>query len=183
MRVIAGKRGHLKLIAPAGEGTRPTTDRIKETLFNILNYDLPGTTFLDLFAGSGQIGIEAISRGAEHAYFVEKDRNAASVIRQNLISTKLTDQGTVLEQNVFDALRGFPKGTRFDFIFMDPPYKMEMEGEILKLISEYDLADSNTVIIIEADLKRDLSFIEESDFLITRQKEYKTNQHIFLKRR
>jgi 16S rRNA (guanine966-N2)-methyltransferase len=183
MRIIAGKRGHLKLIAPEGEGTRPTTDRIKETLFNILNYDLPGTIFLDLFAGSGQIGIEALSRGAKHAYFVEKDRKAASIIRQNIFTSQLTEESTVLEQNVFDALRGFPKGTRFDFIFMDPPYKMQMEGEILKLISENDLADKNTIIIIEADLKRDLSFIENSDFEITRQKKYKNNQHIFLKRR
>ena len=183
MRVIAGSRGHLKLEAPEGNGTRPTTDRIKETLFNILQYDVIDADFLDLFSGSGQIGIEALSRGSKHATFIEKDRKAAAVIKKNLHTTKLEDVSTLLNQNVFDALRGFPRGKRFDIIFMDPPYKMGQEDEVLKLLLEHELADENTLVIIEADKNIDLEFIENSGFRLDRQKVYKTNQHLFLRKR
>lgn len=183
MRVIAGKRGHLKLEAPEGMGTRPTTDRIKETLFNILQYDVIDADFLDLFSGSGQIGIEALSRGACHATFVEKDRKASAVIKKNLHTTKLEDESTLLNQNVFDALRGFPKGKRFDIIFMDPPYQEGLEETCLKLLLEYELCDENTLVIVEADKYFDTEFIDKIGFRIDRQKVYKTNQHLFLRKK
>jgi 16S rRNA (guanine966-N2)-methyltransferase len=183
MRVIAGKRGHLKLASPEGMGTRPTTDRIKETLFNIIQYDCIDAEFLDLFAGSGQIGIEALSRGAKHATFIEKDKKAASIIKQNLHTTKLEDESTLLNQNVFDALRGFPKGKRFDIIFMDPPYQGGLEETCLKMLLEYELCDENTIVIVEADKHFDTDFIENVGFRIDRQKIYKTNQHLFLRKK
>ena len=182
MRVIAGSRGHLKLVAPEGDGTRPTTDRIKETLFNILQYDCIEAEFLDLFAGSGQMGIEALSRGAKHCTFIEKDRKAASCIKQNLHTTRFEDESTLLNQNVFDALRGFPKGKRFDIIFMDPPYQMGVEAEVLKMLLDYELVDENTLVIIEAAKDLDLSFLEGSGYKLDRQKVYKTNQHLFLRK-
>ncbi len=98
MRVIAGTARSLPLKTPAGMDTRPTTDRIKETLFNMLQPYLPGAVFLDLYSGSGGIGIEALSRGAGHAYFVENNRNAIACITENLQFTKFTDKATVLRQ-------------------------------------------------------------------------------------
>ena len=96
MRVIAGKARRLPLVSPEGRGTRPTTDRIKETLFNILQDDIPGCRFLDLFSGSGAIGIEALSRGANSATFVENNRNAIKCIETNLEKTHLKEQGNVV---------------------------------------------------------------------------------------
>lgn len=97
MRVIAGRARSLKLKVPQGEGTRPTTDRIKETLFNILQGEILGCTFVDLFAGSGGIGIEALSRGARYAWFAENNREAVSCITKNLSFTKFADQATLLK--------------------------------------------------------------------------------------
>ncbi|MBQ6463329.1 MAG: RsmD family RNA methyltransferase, partial [Pseudobutyrivibrio sp.] len=100
MRVIAGNNRGLNLQAPEGLDTRPTTDRIKETLFNMIAFDLPDANFLDLFAGSGQIGIEALSRGAKEAVFVEKDKKAYDCIEKNLIKAKLTDKASVLKTDI-----------------------------------------------------------------------------------
>ena len=105
MRVIAGKARRLLLKTIEGQDTRPTTDRIKETLFNILNPDLPGTTFLDLFSGSGGIGIEALSRGADRAVFIEMNPKAAECIRENLQTTKLEEESVVMNCDVLTGLR------------------------------------------------------------------------------
>ncbi len=108
MRVIAGRARSLKLKTPEGPGTRPTTDRIKETLFNIIQGEIPGCIFIDLFAGSGGIGIEALSRGASHAYFVENGKEAIGCIQDNLSFTKFADNATLLKQEVFWSWRGRP---------------------------------------------------------------------------
>ena len=110
MRVIAGKARRLNLKTIPGNETRPTTDRIKETLFNILQPEIPGCRFLDLFSGSGAIGIEALSRGAEYAVFVEKNPKACTCIRENLSFTKLTDGGKLLNMDVLQALRSLEGG-------------------------------------------------------------------------
>ena len=104
MRVIAGTARRLPLVTPKGMETRPTTDRIKETLFNILQNDLPGCHFLDLFAGSGAIGIEALSRGAAKAVFVDNSKEALSCIRQNLEKTHLADRAIVIGQDCAGAI-------------------------------------------------------------------------------
>ena len=106
MRVIAGRARSLRLKTPQGSDTRPTTDRIKETLFNMIQGELPGCIFVDLFAGSGGIGIEALSRGASHAYFVENAKEAAACIQENLTFTKFSDSATLLKQDVFAARKG-----------------------------------------------------------------------------
>ncbi len=106
MRVIAGKARSLRLKTPEGLETRPTTDRIKETLFNMLQPYLPGGIFIDLFSGSGGIGIEALSRGAKHAYFVENNKNAIACIQENLKFTKLMEDATILKQDVLSAISG-----------------------------------------------------------------------------
>ena len=109
MRVIAGKARRLLLKTIEGQDTRPTTDRIKETLFNILNPDLPGSTFLDLFSGSGGIGIEALSRGADRAVFIEMNPKAAECIRENLQTTKLEEESIVMNCDVITGLRRVSK--------------------------------------------------------------------------
>ena len=119
MRVIAGTAKHLKLKTMEGMNTRPTTDRIKETLFNMLSFHVEGSRFLDLFGGSGGIGIEALSRGADEVVFVEHNRKAASCIRENLAHTHLEDRAVLLCEDVMQALRRLDKkGESFSFIFM-----------------------------------------------------------------
>ena len=126
MRVIAGKARRIQLKSMEGMNTRPTTDRIKETLFNMLSQDIYGCHFLDLFSGSGAIGIEALSRGAARAVFVEKNPKACTCIRENLTFTKLADSGTLLNMDVMQALRSLEGKGVFDCIFMDPPYNHEL---------------------------------------------------------
>lgn len=181
MRVIAGTARHLKLKTIEGINTRPTTDRIKETLFNMLSYDVEGSHFLDLFSGSGAIGIEALSRGARAAVFVENNRKAARCIRENLEHTHLAERAVLMEENVMYALKRLDKkGEAFSFIFMDPPYGKLLEKEVLLFLEKSSLCDSETRIIVEADLETDFSYLEETDFHIIKQKKYKTNQHIFI---
>ena len=135
MRVIAGTARSLRLKTPEGMDTRPTTDRIKETLFNMLQPDLGGALFVDLFSGSGGIGIEALSRGAQHAYFVENDRKALACIMENLRFTRLADQATVLKTDVLSALYGIHE-KEADIIFMDPPYDCGHEKRVFSVLKE-----------------------------------------------
>lgn len=183
MRVIAGTAKHLRLKTMEGTNTRPTTDRIKETLFNILSYQVEGSRFLDVFAGSGAIGIEALSRGAREAVFVENNRKAAACIRDNLAHTHLEERAVVLQQDVMNALDHLnKKGEAFSIIFMDPPYGKLLEKKVLLFLDRSSLCDAETRIIVEADLETDFSYLEKTDFHILRQKKYKTNQHIFIGR-
>ena len=183
MRVIAGKARRLNLKTIPGNETRPTTDRIKETLFNILQPEIPGCRFLDLFSGSGAIGIEALSRGAEYAVFVEKNPKACTCIRENLSFTKLTDGGKLLNMDVLQALRSLEGGEPFDCIFMDPPYNKDLERQVLEYLKDSSLANTDTLIVTEADLHTDFSYVEELGYELSRSKEYKTNKHIFLHKR
>lgn len=183
MRVIAGKARRLPLKTLPGADTRPTTDRIKETLFNILQPELLDCRFLDLFSGSGAIGIEALSRGAAYAVFVEKNPKACACIRENLAFTKLAEDGKLLNMDVLQALRSLEGQDAFDCIFMDPPYGHGLERQVLEYLAESTLAGEDTLIIIEADLHTDFSYVEEIGYHLKRSKEYKTNKHIFLQKR
>lgn len=182
MRVIAGTARSLPLKTPDGPDTRPTTDRIKETLFNILQNEIPGCIFVDMFSGSGGIGIEAISRGASKAYFVENAPKAISCIEQNLIFTKFTDRAIVLKQDAISALHSiFEK--EVDVIFMDPPYDQEHEKRILAQLAGMKYVTEDTLIIAEASLNTDFSYLEEFGFTLEREKKYKTNKHMFIRKR
>lgn len=183
MRVIAGKARRLPLKTLPGPDTRPTTDRIKETLFNILQPELPDCRFLDLYSGSGAIGIEALSRGASYAVFVEKNPRACACIRENLAFTKLVEDGKLLTMDVLQALRSLEGQEAFDCIFMDPPYGKELERQALEYLAGSSLADGETLIIIEAELHTDFSYAEELGYDVIRSKEYKTNKHVFLRKR
>lgn len=181
MRVIAGSARRLLLKTPEGMDTRPTTDRIKETLFNMLQDDLYHCRFLDLFSGSGAIGIEALSRGAEQAVFVENNANAAKIIRENLKTTHLEEQAVVMNCDALTALRRLEdRGLSFDFIFMDPPYNQLHEKRVLEYLAHSSLVTEDTVIVVEASKETDMPYLKELGFLLDRVKEYKTNKHLFI---
>ena len=145
MRVIAGTFRSRTLQAPAGLATRPTSDRLRETLFNVLAAKVAGSRFLDLYAGSGAVGIEALSRGAERVVFVERAQAAIRVLRANLAHLELTRGFEVVAGSVSGFLRGKESGARFDLVFLDPPYDAAGEyalslgllgGEAAGLLSE-----------------------------------------------
>lgn len=184
MRVIAGSARRLLLKTPEGMDTRPTTDRIKETLFNMLQPEIPGCHFLDLFSGSGAIAIEALSRGAAEAVLIENQPQAISCIRQNLSSTHLEERAAVMEGDVFDCLKKLDtRHEPFEIIFMDPPYHHGLERQVLRLLRDSSLLDSHTRIIIEASKDTDFSWLDQEGYELIRDKEYKTNRHVFAARK
>lgn len=182
MRVIAGKAKRLSLKTIPGEATRPTTDRIKETLFNMIQNELADIRFLDLFAGSGAIGIEALSRGAAEAVFVEKNPKAVQCIKENLAFTRLASQGSVISSDVMSALHRLEGQPPFDVVFMDPPYDQELEKQVLTCLAESKVLADNALLIVEASLETPFDYLEELGYELLKRKEYKTNVHIFLQR-
>jgi 16S rRNA (guanine(966)-N(2))-methyltransferase RsmD len=181
MRVIAGSARSIPLIAPKGDKTRPTIDKHKETLFNCLTNSLYDCVFVDLYSGSGAIGIEALSRGAKKAYFVENNKEALACIRSNLAKTKLEDGAVVLSCDVSKALRVDIK-EKADIIFMDPPFALHAKDEILKIIKEKDLLAEGGIVVVECEAAEDFTKIGESGFVITKEKNYKSCRHVFLRR-
>lgn len=181
MRVIAGRARSLKLKTPEGMDTRPTTDRIKETLFNMIQGEIPGCIFVDVFAGSGGIGIEALSRGAAHAYFLENGKEAISCIQDNLCFTKFSDSATLLKQDAFSALSLIHE-KEVDIIFMDPPYQADYEEKIFHALKAQPYVTENTLVILEAELHNNLDFLAEAGYEIIKEKKYKTNKHVFVKK-
>lgn len=180
MRVIAGSARRLNLVTPKGYSTRPTSDKVKETLFNILAPYLYDVRFLDLFAGSGGIGIEALSRGAKEAVFIEKDKGAVDCIKKNIVTTHFTDRTRVIPYDVLSSLYNLDNGVPFDIIFMDPPYDMELEKQVLSILSSSSLINEDTIIIVEASVETDFSYVDELGFKIDRIKQYKNNEHVFI---
>ncbi len=183
MRIIAGRARSLPLKTPEGMDTRPTTDKIKETLFNILQMDIPGCYFLDLFAGSGQIGLEALSRGAEYAVFIENSRKAAKCIEDNITFTRFTENSRLLVADIISGLRTIEGQYCFDLVFMDPPYSGGLEEQTLKYLSSSTLVKPDTTIIVEASADTDFSFLRDLGFTIVRAKKYRKNMHIFIQKR
>ena len=182
MRVIAGTARSLPLKTPAGMDTRPTQDRIKETLFNVLQNDVPGAVFVDLFSGSGGIGIEALSRGARKAYFVDNSPKSLACIQENLVFTKLADKSIILKQDVITALTSIYE-KEVDIIFMDPPYDNGHEERVLSVLAGVRYVTEDTLIIVEASLHTNMNYAEEYGFEIVKEKKYKTNKHIFLRKK
>ena len=182
MRVIAGSARRVSLKTLEGMNTRPTQDRIKETLFNMLQYDLADCTFLDLFAGSGGIGIEALSRGAKTAVFVEQNADAVQIVQENLKATRLEDRAVVMHTDALTALKRLEGKYRFDYIFMDPPYNHELERQMLEYLTGSELIDKQSTIIIEASLETSFDYLESLGFVLEKNKTYKTNKHMFVYR-
>jgi 16S rRNA (guanine(966)-N(2))-methyltransferase RsmD len=168
MRVITGKARGVQLKTPEGLATRPTSDRVKEALFSIINFDIPGMTVLDLFGGTGQLGIEALSRGAERAVFVDTSEDACKLIRENLKRTKLESQGRVVKSDYLSFLRACRE--KFGIIFLDPPYAEVFLENALNCITEIDILQSGGIIVAERPLEKPLAL----DFPgYTRSRDYK----------
>lgn len=144
MRVITGTARGRRLTEPNGMDIRPTTDQVKEALFNIVQFDLEGRRVLDLFAGTGQLGIEALSRGARECVFLDQSKEANELIRKNLAACGL--KGQVLRTDSLTYLRS---AAPFDLIFIDPPYGKGLEGEAISLISEFDILTKGGIMVIE----------------------------------
>lgn len=183
MRIIAGTARSLPLKTTEGLDTRPTTDKIKETLFNILQMDVPNSYFLDLFAGSGQIGLEALSRGAAYVVFIENNRKAAKCIEDNIEFTKFTKESRLLTTDVITGLHSLEGKYTFDIIFMDPPYHQGLEEDVIRFLSRSNILKPGTRIIVEAALDTDFSYLEELGFTVEKFKTYKTNMHVFIQKR
>lgn len=181
MRVIAGSARRLLLKTPDGMDTRPTTDRIKETLFNMLMPYLSGAVFVDLFSGSGGIGIEALSRGARKAYFVDSSPKAIACISDNVEHTHFSDRAVILKQDAFSAIRGSIRETA-DVVFLDPPYHQEYDRRALELLKDAPFVDEDTLIVVEAALETDFSYVQELGFEVQKEKCYKTSKHMFIRR-
>ena len=166
MRVISGKARGVVLKTPEGLQTRPTADRVKEALFSIIQFDLPAAKILDLFSGTGQLGIEALSRGAADAVFVDESEKACALIRENLKRTKLN--GRVLRADYMSFLKTCRE--KFDIIILDPPYAEVFLENSLKMITEIDILQSGGIIVTERPVGKELPW----DFPgFERSKDYK----------
>ncbi|HAP73353.1 MAG TPA: 16S rRNA (guanine(966)-N(2))-methyltransferase RsmD [Lachnospiraceae bacterium] len=182
MRVIAGSARRMLLETPEGKDTRPTQDIIKETLFNMIQFEIPGCVFLDLCAGSGGIGIEALSRGAKKAYFAENGKEACRCILNNLHKTHFDEEGVLLKMDVLNALRHISE-KRADIIYIDPPYASDTAKEVLLALAEAPYVTAQTLIIVETSLTSDFDFLEDAGYTLVREKDYHSQRHLFLRRK
>ncbi len=154
MRVITGSARGRRLKELQGMETRPTTDRVKEGLFNIIQFDIEGRQVLDLFAGTGQLGIEALSRGAAGATFVDQRREAAALVRENLERTGLAQRGRVVQGEALSFLAGRPG--RFDLIFLDPPYGAGLLEKAVEAVAGFDILRGHGIMICESSVEETL---------------------------
>ena len=168
MRVITGKARGVALKTPDGMTTRPTTDRVKEALFSIIQFEIPGANVLDLFGGTGQLGIEALSRGAKSCTFVDAGEPACRLIRENLKRTRLESEGKVIRSDYLAYLKRCRES--YNIIFLDPPYAEVFLETSLKCIAEIDILQSGGIIVAERPLGKDLPWEMEG---FQRSRDYK----------
>ena len=154
MRVITGTARGRRLHEPEGMATRPTTDNVKESMFNLIQFDIEGRRVLDLFAGTGQLGIEALSRGAAHCTFVDKGREPIAVIRENLKKTRLEERATVVQADYRSWLKTCRQ--QYDLILLDPPYAEVFLETALKIVSEIDILTNSGIIVCERPYEKSL---------------------------
>ena len=179
MRVISGSARGLRLRAPAGLETRPTADRIKETLFNVLAPDLYDLVFLDLFSGSGGIGIEALSRGAAHCVFVDNSPASREIITGNLKAARLSEKAEIMATDVFSALALIEKtGVSFDIIFMDPPYNSGLYEPVLEKILSSHILKKDGLIVVERSAS--LPPPDVTGYTLIKEKSFRTAVLTFL---
>ena len=172
MRVISGIAKGRPLKAVPGVGTRPTTDKVKEAVFSMIGPYFDGGDALDLFAGTGGLGIEALSRGMERAVFVDADRKAIETIRHNIQAVKLESRAEIYKADAFQALKAMGKRqTSFDLIFLDPPYRMKSVPEMLQYMEEHAIARDGATAVVEHEAAH--QYPEQiGSFMLRRRAEY-----------
>ena len=181
MRIIGGKARGTKLYTLEGENTRPTLDRVKESLFNIIQKDVPNAIFLDLFAGSGAIGLEAVSRGANKSILCDKNRDAIKIIKKNIEKTRSREQVELYEADFKEVLKNKIK-EKIDIVFIDPPYKTDFAYEAIKILVNSKNIKKESLMIIETDEEeRILKQIENLEIEIIDKRKYGRAHLIFLK--
>lgn len=167
MRVISGAARGRRLKEPAGMKIRPTSDKIKESIFNIIQFELEGRRVLDLFAGTGQLGIEALSRGAQHTVFVDESPDAYKIIKQNVEHCGYAESSTIVRAEATSILRS---GEKYDVIILDPPYETALIDKALSIINEIDILKENGIIVCETKADKELPPLSEPYYL---RKEYR----------
>jgi 16S rRNA (guanine966-N2)-methyltransferase len=177
VRVITGVAKGRRLLAVPGEGTRPITDRVKESLFDILAGDVEGSIWLDLFAGTGGVGIEALSRGAEHVVFIDKVRKAVEVLHKNLALTEFADYARVHCMDAFRYLRQAP-AAHFDFIYIAPPQYYDLWAKALVLVDEYSLLKPDGRVIVQVHPK-ELHPVKLSSLVQAQDRRYGSTALVF----
>lgn len=172
MRIISGKFGGRKISPVPGTKTRPTTDKVRESLFNMIGPYFTEGSFLDLFAGSGAVAIEAISRGMKHAVLVDRQYAAFKTIKKNIeITNEVQSSFKVLKMDAEQALKKLAsKGEKFDYIFLDPPYAAQQMIKQLAEIKKYNLLNPKGIVICETDNQTNLSQVSNYDLI--KQKDY-----------
>ena len=156
MRIITGKARGVRLTTLAGENTRPTSERAKEAIFSMLQFEIEGREVLDLFSGSGQMGLEALSRGAKHAVLCDRSREAIDVIRSNALKTRLAPQCDIFCSDAETLLHNLRHKQRFDLVFLDPPYKLGLIPDVLKLLIDCGLLSEGAKIVCESGAPEDV---------------------------
>jgi len=184
MRIIAGRMKGTKLFTLDGINTRPTLDRVKEPLFSIINFKLEDSIVLDLFSGSGALGLESISRGAKKAYLCDNSYDAIRIINQNIEKTRAKDQVQIFSKNFEKVLEECSsKGIKFDVIFLDPPYKTDYAERATQIIVEKNLLNDNGIIIIETDSKEKvIEKIQDIDITMYDERKYGRVSLLFLRK-
>lgn len=175
MRIIAGRCRGTQLLAPHGMDTRPTQDKVKESLFNMIQMDVPGASVLDLFAGSGALALEAISRGAESAVVVDKSREALDCIRKNVQKLRMEEEVCILNSDWAQAVgKCRTEAKRFDLVFLDPPYRMTELGEICQRLMQEGLLLPEAMLVLEHRTGVTLDMPKE--FLLEKERTYGDTQ-------
>lgn len=182
MRIISGNARGTKLYTLEGNNTRPTLDRVKEALFNKINFQLEEAIVLDLFAGSGALGLEALSRGAKIAYFGENSHQAAKVIEKNIYKTKMQDKAKLIIKDYKKILEEV-KQIKFDIIFLDPPYETNYDIEAIELVLKDNLLKENGLIVLETDSNEKENKIKTLNIKIDDTRKYGRVKLLFLSRK
>lgn len=182
MRVISGTAKGTKLSSIDSLSTRPTLDRVKEPLFSIIQKYIPDAEVLDLFAGSGALGIETLSRGAKRCTFCDKSYESVKALKQNLSKTKLEEKSEVLVSDYKKCVKNL--NSKFDIVFIDPPYKLDIGVDAIKMILEYKLLTKDGIIILETDEKiRELKELESINIEVLDVRKYGRVNLLFLRER
>ncbi len=173
MRIITGSAKGKRLLTLDGDATRPTSERIKGAIFSSIQFDIEGRVVLDLFAGSGQMGLEALSRGASHATFIDSSREAMEIVKKNAQNTGFFDASHFLVSDARNYIRKMSGKARFDLVFVDPPYSMECSGEIAKQLVKAEIIIPGAIVVLEMGEERiDLSSPDFKDYEVIKSEQY-----------